>query len=128
MIILDVQDRRPIYEQLKAKITELVLMEVYPPQMQLPSVRSLARELGVNPNTVQKAYQELERDKIIYSVSGKGSFISPDPLVRERRRRETLDRLRAAASQCLKVGVDKEEILQTVMDSLSGGRGEEETK
>ena len=55
MIILDVQDRRPIYEQLKAKITELVLMEVYPPQMQLPSVRSLARELGVNPNTVQKA-------------------------------------------------------------------------
>ena len=77
MIILDVQDRRPIYEQLKAKITELVLMEVYPPQMQLPSVRSLARELGVNPNTVQKAYQR-QREGELYLPRPPGPGAPPE--------------------------------------------------
>ena len=69
------QSRMPIYEQLKARIIELVMLDAIKPNEQLPSVRSLARDLGVNPNTVQKAYQELERDGFIYSVSGKGSFI-----------------------------------------------------
>ena len=74
MFKLDTQSRTPIYEQLKAQITELVVIGALEPGSQLPSVRSLARDLGVNPNTVQKAYQDLERDQVIYSVSGKGSF------------------------------------------------------
>lgn len=125
MIILDNQDRRPIYEQLKSRITELVLMEVYPADMQLPSVRSLARELGVNPNTVQKAYQELERDKVIYTISGKGSFISTNPLVRERRRQEALEKLKGAVQSCRRAGVPKEEIQQKVMETMNQqGEGE----
>jgi len=76
MLTLDVQSRIPIYEQLKNKIGELILLGVLKPGDQLPSVRVLARDLGVNPNTVSKAYQDLERDGIIYSISGKGSFIS----------------------------------------------------
>ncbi|MEG0272149.1 MAG: GntR family transcriptional regulator [Hydrogenoanaerobacterium sp.] len=76
MFVLEPQSRVPIYEQMKKKITELVLLGVLLPDEQLPSVRSLARKLGVNPNTVQKAYQELEHDGIVYSMGGKGSFIS----------------------------------------------------
>lgn len=117
MIVLDNQSRQPIYEQLKSRITELVLMEVYPPDMQLPSVRNLARELGVNPNTIQKAYQELERENVIYSVSGKGSFISPNPLARERRQKDTLENLKAATAACRRAGISKEEILLTASEA-----------
>ena len=125
MIILDNQDRRPIYEQLKSRITELVLMEVYPPDMQLPSVRSLARELGVNPNTVQKAYQELERDKVIYTVSGKGSFISANPLAKERRRKEELERLEEDVKSCRLIGIPGDEIKQKVTETVNQqGEGE----
>ena len=76
MFQLDLQSRIPIYEQMKKKIVELVVTGVLPVGEQLPSVRSLAREVGVNPNTVQKAYQELEREGIIVTIGGKGSFIA----------------------------------------------------
>jgi len=119
MLILDTRDRRPIYEQLKSKITELVLKEVYPPGMQLPSVRSLARELGVNPNTVQKAYQELEREQVIYTISGKGSFISANPQAKERRRQEVLEQLKGSVQECCKAGVTPEEIWKAVTDGIN---------
>ena len=76
MFDLDLQSRTPIYEQLYKKTIELIIKGVLKENEQLPSVRSLAKEIGVNPNTVAKAYQELERNKIIYSVSGRGSFIA----------------------------------------------------
>ena len=71
MFDLDLQSRTPIYEQLYKKTIELIIKGVLKENDQLPSVRSLAKEIGVNPNTVAKAYQELERNKIIYSVSGR---------------------------------------------------------
>ena len=76
MFDLDLQSRTPIYEQLYKKTVELIIKGVLKENEQLPSVRSLAKDLSVNPNTVSKAYQELERNKIIYSVSGRGSFVS----------------------------------------------------
>lgn len=76
MFVLELQSRVPIYEQMKRKIMELVVLGVLQTDEQLPSVRSLARELGVNPNTVQKAYQELEREGVLYSVTGRGSFVA----------------------------------------------------
>lgn len=76
MFDIDLQSRAPIYEQLYKKTVELIIKGVLKENEQLPSVRSLAKELGVNPNTVSKAYQELERNKIIYSVSGRGSFVA----------------------------------------------------
>lgn len=77
MFVLEQQSRVPIYEQMKQKITELIMLGVLKTDEQLPSVRSLAHDLGINPNTVQKAYQELERDGVVYSVTGKGSFVAP---------------------------------------------------
>lgn len=79
MFDIDLMSRTPIYEQLCRKVTELILKGVLKEQDKLPSVRSLAADLGVNPNTVAKAYTLLERDGIIYSLAGRGSFIAkPD--------------------------------------------------
>ena len=77
MFELDFRSRIPIYEQLVDKIIELIINNVLKPDEQLPSVRVLASELTINPNTIQKAYRELEYQGYIYSVPGKGSFIKP---------------------------------------------------
>ncbi|AHV95858.1 GntR family transcriptional regulator [Paenibacillus sabinae] len=77
MFELDVRSRRPIYEQLTDKIKELILYGILRSDEQLPSVRTLSAQLTVNPNTIQKAYRELEREGYIYSRPGKGSFVSP---------------------------------------------------
>lgn len=76
MFTIDLTSRVPIYEQIYIKITELALTGTLKENSQLPSVRTLAKDARVNPNTVAKAYQELERRGIIYSVPGRGSFIA----------------------------------------------------
>ncbi|RIW38461.1 GntR family transcriptional regulator [Bacillus salacetis] len=77
MFELDLRSRKPIYEQLVDKLKELIINEVLVADEQLPSVRTLAGELTINPNTIQKAYRELESQGYIYSVKGRGSFVSP---------------------------------------------------
>lgn len=76
MFDIDVKNRMPIYEQITENIKRLVIQGVLLPDEQLPSVRSLAQELTINPNTIQKAYRELEREGYVVSRPGKGSFIS----------------------------------------------------
>lgn len=76
MFMIDVQSKTPIFEQLKKQILEFITINVLEPNDQLPSVRSLAAKLGVNPNTVSKAYGELESKGYIYTVKGKGCFVS----------------------------------------------------
>ncbi|WP_427052665.1 GntR family transcriptional regulator [Paenibacillus sp. TC-CSREp1] len=76
MFELDVRSRKAIYEQLVDKIKEMIVYGVLKPDEQLPSVRALSTQLTVNPNTIQKAYRELEREGYIYSIPGKGSFVS----------------------------------------------------
>lgn len=77
MFELDIRSRKPIYEQLTDKIKEMILYGILRPDEQLPSVRTLSAQLTVNPNTIQKAYRELEREGYTYSRPGKGSFVSP---------------------------------------------------
>ena len=113
MLSLDLQSRQPIYEQLVRGLSELVSLGALAPDEQLPSVRSLARDLGVNPNTVQKAYQELERSGVIYSVAGKGSFVSPGPAARMLRG-QRLEKLREAAAEGRRAGIPREEALGAV--------------
>ena len=76
MFSIDLTSRIPIYEQIYQKIVMLILNGTLAVNDQLPSVRILAKSTGVNPNTVAKAYQELERSGVIYSVPGRGSFVS----------------------------------------------------
>ena len=105
MIVLDLQSRVPIYEQLKNKIYELATIGQLKPGDQLPSVRSFARELGVNPNTVQKAYQDLERDGIICSITGKGSFINEELELRPRLERQYLAKIEQVSAQAKQCGI-----------------------
>ncbi|MCI1268339.1 MAG: GntR family transcriptional regulator [Ruminococcus sp.] len=76
MFTIDLMSRTPIYEQIYMKIIELIIRGELNENDQIPSVRNLAKETGVNPNTVSKAYQELERNGVIHSLPGRGSFIS----------------------------------------------------
>ena len=88
MILLDYKDSRPIYEQVVEKLQELMLLGVLEEDDQMPSVRSLAMELSINPNTIQRAYGELERQGYIYMVKGRGSFVGSISRLREQKCRE----------------------------------------
>lgn len=77
MFELDLRSRLPIYEQLVEKLKSLIVANVLTANEQLPSVRQLAQQLTINPNTIQKAYRELEQQGYIYSLPGKGSFVAP---------------------------------------------------
>lgn len=76
MIVLDYKDRRPLYEQVAERFQELIIQGILPKDMQMPSVRNQAMQLSINPNTIQRAYGELERQGYIYSIKGKGSFVA----------------------------------------------------
>lgn len=121
VIKLDMQSRKPIYEQLKEQILRLTMLGVLSADEKLPSVRSLARDVGINPNTVQKAYQELERDGIIYTVGGKGSFVAGNDEGVHLRRQKALDEVAAAVRQACDSGCSEEEILQRVRESIKEG-------
>ena len=88
MILLDYKDRRPIYEQVVSKLEELMLLGVMKENEPLPSVRALAMDLSINPNTIQRAYVELERQGYIYTVKGKGSFVADNTVMKENRKKE----------------------------------------
>jgi len=76
MIVIDYQNRQPIYEQIVDRFQTLIITGALKPDSQIPSVRSLAVELSINPNTIQKAYAALEQEGFIYPVKGRGNFVS----------------------------------------------------
>ena len=94
MISLNYRDSRPIYEQIKDGLRKLIVTGAIGTDEKLPSVRSLATQLSINPNTIQRAYNELEGEGYIYSVPGKGSFATGDPDADTSRRRELWERAR----------------------------------
>ena len=110
MIVLDYRDRRPLYEQVTERFKELMFKEVLPQDAQLPSVRSLATELSINPNTIQRSYAELERQGYIYSIKGKGSFVADWSRVREGRFKEWGLQFDEAVDEGLRVGLSIEEM------------------
>lgn len=124
MLTLDYQSRLPIYEQLYQGVVRLVALGVMQPNEQLPTVRALAQDLGVNPNTVSKAYQMLERDGITYSVTGRGSFISPSMSALDQKRAMAQDKLTTALNEAVANGLSKQEIF-AVFQKFFEERGEE---
>ena len=114
------------YLQLKEQILKLVFMGGLSPNEQLPSVRNMARELGINPNTVAKAYNQLETDGAIYSLPGKGSFISGDILQNHSVRQEALDTYKKAAEKAFQLSVPKAELEKILEQIYSSGSGRNE--
>ena len=118
MITVDMRDRKPIYEQLIDNIRTLAVQGHLKPDEHLPSVRQLAAELAINPNTIQKAYAELERQNVIYSLPGRGNFISPDiGSVAKQERQRQLAALGVLLRQAQNAGVEKSEI-QKLLDTV----------
>lgn len=110
MLNIDVKSRKPIYEQIIDSIKELIIQGIWPIDTQLPSVRQLAGDLAINPNTIQKAYSELERQGIIYSMKSKGSFVasSVDEL-RGERKAELVEELGKTLHELESLGMSYEE-------------------
>ena len=121
MIILDYRDRRPIYEQIVEKLSELMVCGVLPEDSPLPSVRSLAAELSINPNTVQRAYVELERRGCIYSVKGKGSFVSGTDHLLEAKKLEMINTLRNSFADAVSLGLTRKELEALLSEAFEGG-------
>ena len=121
MIFLDYRDPRPVYEQIVSRIRELVEAGGLSENERLPSVRQLAIDLGVNPNTVQKAYAELERQGYLYTVKGRGNFVSYGEELKEKRRMDKKDAFIQAAEEAMKAGITKQELRQE-LEQLSGDK------
>lgn len=110
MIHLDYRDAAPIYAQIKNGLKKLIVSGALKEGDKLPSVRSLATELTINPNTIQKAYAELESEGYIYSLPGKGSFASTDVKKDAQRIDELKNKLCELVNELLFLGVPREEI------------------
>jgi GntR family transcriptional regulator len=126
MILLDYKDSRPIYEQVVEKLQELMLLGVLEEDDQMPSVRSLAMELSINPNTIQRAYGELERQGYIYMVKGRGSFVGSIRRLKEARRQKLAESMRELAREAVSLDMDCETFVNLAREEY--GRTAEESR
>lgn len=106
MISIDGRDPRPLYEQVVDGFRKLIAAGVLSPGEQLPSVRSLASQLAINPNTIQRAYRELESLGYTYSAAGKGSFVATGGEAMAARKQELLAQFDDLASELISLGCD----------------------
>lgn len=114
MIVLDYKDRRPLYEQVAERFQELIVKGILPKDMQMPSVRTQAMQLSINPNTIQRAYSELERQGYIYSIKGKGSFVADINGLLDVRRKEWAAQMKALAEEGYSMGISRQEMEQII--------------
>ena len=119
MLTLNYRDSRPIYEQIKDGLRRMVVSGALAPDEKLPSVRALATQLSINPNTIQRSYNELEAEGLIYSVPGKGSFAAAMRSGDPKRRTELMEKLREIIAELRYLNVPDQEILALIE---KGGR------
>ena len=124
MLSINYKDPRPIYQQIRDALRQLILSGAIAPGEKLPSVRELAASLAINPNTIQRAYRELEHLGLISTVAGKGAFASADGDGAGRRKRELLDEMAALLRELRLLGATEEEIRQALLVSS----GEEDSE
>lgn len=124
MFQLDLKSRKSIYEQVVDNMKELIIAGVLPPNEKLPSVRELSKMLTVNPNTVQKAYRELEHQSFIYTVAGLGTFVSEPAgiLVDQKKFDEIKETCRNAMREFFYLGMSVEQI-ESIFKELLAERG-----
>lgn len=114
MIHIDYQDKRPIYEQVVEKIQTLIVKGAFEKDMKLPSVRNLAIELSINPNTIQRAYAELENSGFIYTVKGRGNFVASKENYMDNERENAMEQVVKAVRQAKELGIEKARINKVV--------------
>lgn len=115
MFQLDFRDKRPLYEQIKANIKELIISGILKSDERIPSVRELAQTLTINPNTIQKAYKDLETEGLIYSVRAKGSFVAPfNAAANPARLDELMSELEKILAELVYLNVSQEQAIDVV--------------
>lgn len=114
MIIIDYNDKRPIYQQIVERFKTLILNGVLEADTQLPSVRSLAIELSINANTIQRAYGELEKDGFIYSIKGRGNFVRADESLILKQQEHLLANFKKITKECISSGLSKDELIKEI--------------
>ena len=114
MIRLDYRDARPIYEQVRDGLRSLMVTGVLAAGEKLPSVRSLAMELAINPNTIQRAYMQLEQEGLIYPVKGTGNFIADSEEVRKLSKASYTKELKAMIQKGKAMGMNEEELIYII--------------
>ena len=125
MLNIDAASSTPIYEQIIDEVKEGILKGIIEPGEKLPSVRELAKMLTLNPNTIQKAYQELERQKVTVTIRGKGTFVSEDyqPRKDEERLMEVAELFKKGIVEAFYMGLTKEDIyklIESLIKELEG--------
>ncbi len=126
MFQIDSFSRVPVYEQIIRQVENFVLKDILPADTQIPSVRNLSVTLSINPNTIQKAYSELDRNGIIYSVPGRGCFITKEAKeILSAQKKEKLSSLTEIIAELKLAGITKEIILETI-DSVFSNEGTKE--
>ncbi len=124
MILIDYKDRRPIYEQVIEKFQQMILCGALQAGDAMPSVRSLAMELSINPNTIQRAYQELEREGYIYTMKGKGSFVSDSNVAALSWRNELQQDVRSLVEKALAAGLSGQELADMLACCVEDVKGQ----
>jgi len=122
LIGLNYRDSRPIYEQIKDNYRKLILSGAMAPGEKLPSVRELASQLAINPNTIQRAYRELEGEGFIYTIPGKGCFVGSEQEVDRGRMNQLLTEFDTIIEQLTLMGVSCDELIRRI--SEKGGKEE----
>lgn len=122
MLTVNFSSRTPVYQQLYDDVIRLVSLGVLKSDTKLPPVRILATELGINPNTVQKAYKMLEKDGYIYSKVGRGSFVSNKLDQNQAEKIQAKNDLKESIDKAYKKGITKDEMIELVDEITSGGR------
>lgn len=114
MITIDYQNRKPIYEQIVDRFETLIVSGVLDADSQMPSVRSLAMELSINPNTIQKAYAILEQNGYIYPIKGRGNFVSGDEGLKRHKHESVYRSLKETVQKGRELGISCEVLMERV--------------
>lgn len=115
---LNYNDHRPIYEQIKEKTKEYIVSGAIAEHNRLPSVRELAAQLAINPNTIQRAYKELETEGYIYSQKARGYFVAPmKKSIQMLKQQEKLQELEVLVNELHYLGAEKSKLID-IIDSL----------
>ena len=112
MININYRDSRSIYEQVRDNFRQLIVSGVLPPAGKIPSIKELAAELAINPNTIQRAYTELENEGYIFSVPGRGIFVCEDIKLLESKKADLIKKFKAAAEELQALGYNREMLIE----------------
>lgn len=122
MIVIDYQNRKPIYEQIVERFQMLIVKGIMEADTKMPSVRSLATELSINPNTIQKAYTILEQQGYIYPVKGKGNFVSGNQALKEEQKTVFFEKLKKLIREGRELEIPKELCLEKAAEFYEKGK------